>query len=47
MSTRAAKSNRHYHDMIRKGCSTTVVVLDAAGFVGGPSRLLPRRAQIV
>ena len=44
---RAAKSNRHYHDMLREGCSKTIEFLDEVGLVGGPSRLLLRRAHIV
>jgi P-aminobenzoate N-oxygenase AurF len=44
---RAAQSNRHYHDMLREGCSKTIEFLDEVGLVGGPSRLLLRRAHIV
>jgi len=43
----AAKSIRHYHDMLCEGCSKTIEFLGEVGLVGGPSRLLLRRAHIV
>ncbi|MDH6278904.1 hypothetical protein M2280_000109 [Prescottella agglutinans] len=44
---RAAKSNEHYHAMIREGSRKTIEFLDECGLVGGPSKLLLRRAHIV
>jgi len=44
---KAAKNNEHYHHKLREGCSKTVEFLDAVGLIGGPSKLLLRRAHIL
>jgi len=44
---RAARTNRHYHDRLRQGARRTIEFLDEVGLIGGPSRLLLRRAHVV
>ncbi|NLU85152.1 diiron oxygenase [Rhodococcus sp. HNM0569] len=44
---KAAKDNRHYHDKIREGSAKTVEFLDEVGLIGGPSKLLLRRAHVL
>ena len=43
----AAKANKHYHDMLREGSAKTVEFLSEVGLIGGPSKLLLRRAHII
>ncbi|WP_241665862.1 AurF N-oxygenase family protein [Prescottella subtropica] len=44
---KAARTNTHYHEMIREGCRDTVEFLDECGLVGGPSTLFLRRAHVL
>ncbi|OYD68702.1 AurF N-oxygenase family protein [Rhodococcus sp. OK302] len=44
---KAAKNNVHYHDMVRRGCGNTVEFLTEVGLIGGPSKILLRRAHII
>ncbi len=44
---RAARSNVHYHEMIREGSRKTVEFLDECGLIGGPSKALLRRAHVI
>ena len=44
---KVAANNPHYQSMIRNGCSGTVRFLDSVGLIGGPSKILLRRANII
>ncbi|MCA1005966.1 diiron oxygenase [Rhodococcus hoagii] len=44
---RAARSNVHYHEMIREGSRKTVEFLAECGLIGGPSKVLLRRAHVI
>ena len=46
-AAKAAKNNVHYHDMVRRGCGNTVEFLTEVGLIGGPSKILLRRAHII
>lgn len=43
----AAQENPHYAAMIHEGCTKTVEFLDSVGLIGGPSKILMRRAHII
>ena len=43
----AKKQNEHYHRKIREGCAKTVEFLTAVDLIGGPSKMLLRRAHIL
>ena len=43
----AVKANEYHHDKVRQGASKTISFLDEAGLVGGPSKLILRRAHLV
>jgi len=42
-----AKSNEHYHTKLREGAAKTMEFLDSADLVGGPSKMLLRRAHVL
>jgi hypothetical protein len=44
---RAKRNNTHYHQKIREGSRKTIEFLDECGLVGGPSKLLLRRAHVI
>ncbi|MDG3009964.1 diiron oxygenase [Rhodococcus sp. D2-41] len=44
---KVAANNPHHQSMIRNGCAGTVQFLDSVGLVGGPSKFLLKRANIV
>lgn len=44
---RAARDNTHYHEKIREGSRKTVEFLDECGLIGGPSKVLLRRAHVI
>lgn len=44
---KAAATNPYYQSMIHEGCSKTVEFLDSVGLIGGPSKILMRRANII
>ncbi|RVW01207.1 AurF N-oxygenase family protein [Rhodococcus xishaensis] len=44
---RAVRNNEHYHRMIREGSRKTIEFLDECGLIGGPSKVLLRRAHII
>jgi len=43
----SAKSNEHYHTKLREGAAKTMEFLDGADLVGGPSKMLLRRAHVL
>ncbi len=43
----AAKANEYHHDKIRQGAAKTMTFLDETGLVGGPSKLVLRKAHLI